>query len=271
MSASSRYTPPKILTRDRESDDRFAEIDRPIDGPSQGKYLAVGHHPFQLYSPDAANGVRVTIMLEELLSLGHSGAQYDAWLIKAGDGDQFGNGFFPVDPNSKIPALMDCSGPTSILIFESGSILIYLAEKFDALLPTEAVARARSLSWLFWHMGSARYLEVGFDQISAPTRSPYALDRFGTETKRQLDVLDRRLGKSEYLGGGEYTIADIAVWPWYAGLVEGRQYGSTEFLKVQKYKNVVRWADLIGKRPAVKRGRMVKWATGEPSSQLVAS
>jgi GSH-dependent disulfide-bond oxidoreductase len=234
----------------------------------QGKYLAVGHHPFQLYSQDTANGAKVTIMLKELLFLGHSGAQYDAWLIKTGDGGQFGNGFFPIDPNSKIPTLMDCSGPTPILIFESGSILIYLAEKFDALLPTEAVARARTLSWLFWHMGSARYLELGLDQISAPTRSPYALDRFGTETKRQLDVLDRRLGKSKHLGGGEYTIADIAVWPWYAGLVEGRPYGSTEFLKVQKYKNVVRWADLIGKRPAVKRGRMVKWATGEPSNQL---
>ena len=239
-----------------------------IDGPAHEEDLPVGLHPLQLYSQGAPNGVKVTIMLEELVALGHSGAEYDAWLIRIGDGDQFGSGFVAVNPNSKISALMDRSGLTPILIFESGSNLIYLAEKFDAVLPTEAVASTRSLSWLFWQMGSGPHLEVGLDHIYAPTKNRYALDRFGTETKRQFDVFDCRLGKSEYLGGGQYTIADIAVWPWYGGLDKGWQYGSPEFLQVQKYKNVVRWADQIGERPAVKHNRMVNQVTGEPSSQL---
>jgi GSH-dependent disulfide-bond oxidoreductase len=270
MSASNDYTPPKVWTWTKESGGRFANINRPIAGPTHEKDLPIGRHPLQLYSQGTPNGVKVTIMLEELLALGHQGAEYDAWLININDGDQFGSGFVAVNPNSKIPALVDRSGPKPIRVFESGSILVYLAEKFGAFLPTETAARAECLSWLFWQMGSAPYLGGGFGHFYAyaPTQIEYAIDRFAMETKRQLDVLDRRLAESEYLGGSEYTIADIAVWPWYGGLVKGRLYDGAEFLQVQEYKNVVRWANQIDERPAVKRGRMVNRTSGEPSTQL---
>jgi GSH-dependent disulfide-bond oxidoreductase len=270
MSATNDYTPPKVWIWDKESGGHFANINRPIAGPTHDKELPIGRHPLQLYSQGTPNGVKVTIMLEELLALGHRGAEYDAWLININDGDQFGSGFVAVNPNSKIPALVDRSGPTPIRVFESGSILVYLAEKFGAFLPTETAARAECLSWLFWQMGSAPYLGGGFGHFYAyaPTKIEYAIDRFAMETKRQLDVLDRRLAESEYLGGSEYTIADIAVWPWYGGLVKGRQYDAAEFLQVQEYKNVVRWANQIEERPAVRRGRMVNRTSGEPSTQL---
>ncbi|MBB5575635.1 MULTISPECIES: glutathione-dependent disulfide-bond oxidoreductase [Rhizobium] len=270
MTGSSDYTPPKIWTWNKANGGQFASINRPIAGPTHDKDLPVGRHPLQLYSLATPNGVKVTIMLEELLALGHSGAEYDAWLIKIGEGEQFGSGFVEVNPNSKIPALMDRSGPKPIRVFESGSILVYLAEKFGAFLPTDAAARAECLSWLFWQMGSAPYLGGGFGHFYAyaPTKIEYAIDRFAMEVKRQLDVLDRRLAESEYLGGKDYTIADIAVWPWYGGLVKGWQYGAAEFLQVEDYKNVQRWADAIFERPAVQRGRMVNRVSGEPSSQL---
>jgi len=270
MSATNDYTPPKVWAWNKESGGRFANINRPIAGPTHNKELPIGRHPLQLYSQGTPNGVKVTIMLEELLALGHRGAEYDAWLININDGDQFGSGFVAVNPNSKIPALVDRSGPTPIRVFESGSILIYLAEKFGAFLPTETAARAECLSWLFWQMGSAPYLGGGFGHFYAyaPTKIEYAIDRFAMETKRQLDVLDRRLAESEYLGGSEYTIADIAVWPWYGGLVKGRLYDGAEFLRVQDYKNVLRWANQIDERPTVKRGRMVNRTSGEPSTQL---
>ena len=270
MSASNDYTPPKVWTWTKESGGRFANINRPIAGPTHEKDLPIGRHPLQLYSQGTPNGVKVTIMLEELLALGHRGAEYDAWLININDGDQFGSGFVAINPNSKIPALVDHSGPTPIRVFESGSILVYLAEKFGAFLPTETAARAECLSWLFWQMGSAPYLGGGFGHFYAyaPTKIEYAIDRFAMETKRQLDVLDRRLAESEYLGGSEYTIADMAVWPWYGGLVKGRLYDGAEFLQVQEYKNVVRWANQIDERPTVKRGRMVNRTSGEPSTQL---
>jgi GSH-dependent disulfide-bond oxidoreductase len=267
---ASDYTPPAVWTWNKENGGRFANINRPIAGPSHEKELPVGRHPLQLYSLATPNGVKVTVMLEELLALGHRGAEYDAWLIRIGDGDQFGSGFVAVNPNSKIPALMDHSGKTPIRVFESGAILVYLAEKFGALLPTEAAARAECLSWLFWQMGAAPYLGGGFGHFYAyaPTKIEYAIDRFTMEVKRQLDVLDRRLAESEYLAGGEFTIADIAVWPWYGGLVKGWLYGGAEFLQVQDYKNVQRWAEMIFARPAVQRGRMVNRVSGEPSSQL---
>ncbi|AVA26084.1 glutathione-dependent disulfide-bond oxidoreductase [Rhizobium sp. LEGMi198b] len=270
MTGSSDYTPPKIWTWNKANGGQFANINRPIAGPTHDKDLPVGRHPLQLYSLATPNGVKVTIMLEELLALGHSGAEYDAWLIKIGEGDQFGSGFVGVNPNSKIPALMDRSGPTPIRVFESGSILTYLAEKFGAFLPTDPAVRAECFSWLFWQMGSAPYLGGGFGHFYAyaPTKIEYAIDRFAMEVKRQLDVLDRRLAESEYLSGKEYTIADMAVWPWYGGLVKGWQYGAAEFLQVEDYKNVQRWADAIFERPAVKRGRMVNRVSGEPSSQL---
>ncbi|UXN60571.1 glutathione-dependent disulfide-bond oxidoreductase [Phyllobacterium zundukense] len=270
MSASNDYTPPKVWTWTKESGGHFANINRPIAGPTHEKELPIGRHPLQLYSQGTPNGVKVTIMLEELLALGHGGAEYDAWLININDGDQFGSGFVAINPNSKIPALVDRSGPKPIRVFESGSILVYLAEKFGAFLPTETAARAECLSWLFWQMGSAPYLGGGFGHFYAyaPTKIEYAIDRFAMETKRQLDVLDRRLAESEYLGGSEYTIADIAVWPWYGGLVKGRQYDAAEFLQVQEYKNVLRWANQIEERPAVRRGRMVNRTSGEPSTQL---
>jgi GST-like protein len=270
MTSSSEYTPPNVWTWNKASGGRFANINRPVAGPTQDKDLPVGRHPLQLYSLGTPNGVKVTVMLEELLALGHSGAEYDAWLIKIGDGDQFGSGFVAINPNSKIPALLDRSGPAPIRVFESGAILVHLAEKFGAFLPTEAAARAECLSWLFWQMGSAPYLGGGFGHFYAyaPTKIEYAIDRFAMETKRQLDVLDRRLAESAYLAGDDYTIADIAVWPWYGGLVKGWIYEAAEFLQVQDYKNLQRWADAIGARPAVQRGRMVNRVMGEPSSQL---
>ncbi|NEJ87685.1 glutathione-dependent disulfide-bond oxidoreductase [Rhizobium leguminosarum] len=270
MSGSPDYTPPKVWTWNKANGGQFASINRPIAGPTHDKELAIGRHPLQLYSLGTPNGQKVTILLEELLALGHEGAEYDAWLIKIGDGDQFGSGFVAVNPNSKIPALMDRSGPKPIRVFESGAILTYLAEKFGAFLPTEPSTRAECLSWLFWQMGSAPYLGGGFGHFYAyaPTKIEYAIDRFAMEVKRQLDVLDRRLAESEYLAGSQYTIADIAVWPWYGGLVKGWTYGAAEFLQVEGYKNVLRWADAIHSRPAVQRGRMVNRLSGEPSSQL---
>jgi GST-like protein len=270
MNDSSDYTPPKVWTWVKPSGGEFANINRPIAGPTHDKELPIGRHPLQLYSLGTPNGVKVTVMLEELLASGHTGAEYDAWLIRIGEGDQFGSGFVAVNPNSKIPALMDRSGPKPIRVFESGAILLYLAEKFGAFLPTEAGARAECLSWLFWQMGSAPYLGGGFGHFFAyaPTKIEYAIDRFAMEVKRQLDVLDRRLAESEYVAGGKYTIADIAIWPWYGGLVKGWAYDSAEFLNVQEYKNVQRWADAIGVRPAVQRGRMVNRTRGDPSTQL---
>ena len=270
MANSTEYTPPKIWTWNKDSGGRFANINRPIAGATHEKELPIGRHPLQLYSLGTPNGVKVTIMLEELLAAGHSGAEYDAWLIRVGDGDQFGSGFVQANPNSKIPALVDRSGARPIRVFESGSILTYLAEKFQAFLPTEPAARAECFSWLFWQMGSAPYLGGGFGHFYAyaPTKIEYAIDRFAMETKRQLDVLDRRLAESEYLSGAEYTIADMAVWPWYGGLVKGWIYEAAEFLQVQEYKNIQRWADQIGERKPVQRGRMVNRLSGEPSSQL---
>ncbi|MBY3074465.1 glutathione-dependent disulfide-bond oxidoreductase [Rhizobium laguerreae] len=270
MSGSPDYTPPKVWTWNKANGGQFASINRPIAGPTHDKELPIGRHPLQLYSLGTPNGQKVTIMLEELLALGHEGAEYDAWLIKIGDGDQFGSGFVAVNPNSKVPALMDRSGPKPIRVFESGAILTYLAEKFGVFLPTEPSARAECLSWLFWQMGSAPYLGGGFGHFYAyaPTKIEYAIDRFAMEVKRQLDVLDRRLAESEYLAGSQYTIADMAVWPWYGGLVKGWTYGAAEFLQVEDYKNVLRWADAIHSRPAVQRGRMVNRLSGEPSSQL---
>ncbi|MGJ7533557.1 MULTISPECIES: glutathione-dependent disulfide-bond oxidoreductase [unclassified Variovorax] len=271
MNGTTAYTPPTVWSWNKESGGRFANINRPIAGATHEKDLPVGKHPLQLYSLATPNGVKVTVMLEELLALGHTGAEYDAWLIRISDGDQFGSGFVAVNPNSKIPALMDRSGDTPIRVFESGAILQYLAEKFDgAFLPTERAARAECLSWLFWQMGSAPYLGGGFGHFYAyaPTKIEYAIDRFAMETKRQLDVLDRRLAESRYLAGNDYTIADMAVWPWYGALAKGQLYESGEFLQVSEYKNVLRWADEIAKRPAVQRGRMVNRAWGQPNSQL---
>jgi GSH-dependent disulfide-bond oxidoreductase len=269
MTEPSAYTPPKVWTWNKENGGQFASINRPIAGPTHDKELPIGRHPMQLYSLATPNGVKVTVMLEELLALGHRGAEYDAWLIKI-DGNQFGSGFVAVNPNSKIPAMMDRSGPTPIRVFESGSILVHLAEKFGALLPTSGQARAECLSWLFWQMGSAPYLGGGFGHFYAyaPTKIEYAIDRFAMEVKRQLDVLNRRLADNEYLAGDQYTIADIAVWPWYGGLAQGLLYGAGEFLNVQEYTHVQRWTNAIAKRPAAQRGRMVNRTWGEPSSQL---
>jgi GST-like protein len=264
------YTPPKIWIWNKASGGRFAAINRPIAGPTHEKELPVGKHPLQLYSLATPNGQKVTIMLEELLAAGHTGAEYDAWLIRI-DGDQFSSGFVEVNPNSKIPALMDRSGPKPIRVFESGSILLYLAEKFGAFIPTTPAERAECLSWLFWQMGSAPYLGGGFGHFYAyaPTKIEYAIDRFAMEVKRQMDVLDRRLADNEYLAGSTYTIADIATWPWYGGLARGLLYGeSGTFLDVQSYKNVQRWTKQIAQRPAVKRGRIVNRISGDPASQL---
>ncbi|MFT4128792.1 glutathione-dependent disulfide-bond oxidoreductase [Labrys sp. (in: a-proteobacteria)] len=270
MTGSSDYTPPKIWTWNKANGGAFANINRPIAGPTHDKELPVGRHPLQLYSLGTPNGVKVTILLEELLARGHKGAEYDAWLIEIGKGDQFGSGFVDVNPNSKIPALLDRSGAEPIRVFESGSILFYLAEKFGEFLPKDPATRAECMSWLFWQMGSAPYLGGGFGHFYAyaPTKIEYAIDRFAMEVKRQLDVLDRRLGEVEYLAGSDYTIADMAVWPWYGGLARGWQYGAAEFLQVEGYKNVQRWAEAIFQRPAVQRGRMVNRTSGEPSSQL---
>ena len=270
MTESSVYVPPKVWIWDRENGGRFANINRPISGPAHDKELPVGRHPLQLYSLATPNGMKVTVMLEELLATGHSGAEYDAWLIRIGDGDQFGSGFVAANPNSKIPALVDHSGPTPIRVFESGAILMHLAEKFGAFLPTAGAARAECLSWLSWQMGSAPYLGGGFGYFYAyaPTKIEYAIDRFTMEVKRQLDVLDRRPEDNTYLTGGDYTIADIAVWPWYGGLAKGQLYEAAEFQQVQDYANVQRWADAIAERPALQRGRMVNRPFGEPSTQL---
>jgi GSH-dependent disulfide-bond oxidoreductase len=270
MTTSFDYVPPKVWSWDKPNGGRFANVNRPIAGPTHDKELPVGRHPLQLYSQGTPNGVKVAVMLEELLALGHRGAEYDAWLIRIDRGDQFGSGFVELSPNSKIPALVDQSGPMPIRVFESGAILIYLAEKFDAFLPTEPGARAECLSWLFWQAGSAPYLGGGFGHFYAyaPTKIEYAIDRFAMEAKRQLDVLDRRLAESEYIAGDNYTIADIAIWPWYGGLAQYNQYGGAEFLQVQDYKNLQRWTTRIGERPAVKRGRKVNRLSGDPADQL---
>lgn len=270
MSDTPAYVPPKVWSWNKENGGRFANINRPIAGATHDKELPVGKHPLQLYSLATPNGVKVTVMLEELLALGHTGAEYDAWLINIGTGDQFGSGFVEINPNSKIPALLDRSGLKPIRVFESGAILVHLAEKFGAFLPTEPAARAETFSWLMWQMGSAPYLGGGFGHFYAyaPTKIEYAIDRFAMEVKRQMDVLDRRLAESEYLAGPEITIADFAVWPWYGLLAKGGAYESGEFLQVADYKNVQRWTDQISRRPAVKRGRMVNRVQGDPSTQL---
>jgi GST-like protein len=269
MSSTPDYTPPRVWTWNKANGGHFANINRPIAGPTHDKALPVGRHPLQLYSLATPNGVKVTVMLEELLALGHTGAEYDAWLIRIGEGEQFGSGFVDVNPNSKIPALMDRSGPEPVRVFESGAILLYLAEKFGAFVPT-GVGRAECLSWLFWQMGSTPYVGGGFGHFYAyaPTKIEYAIDRFAMETKRQMDVLNRRLAEQRYLAGDDYTIADIAVWPWYGGLVQGLQYQAGEFLSVHEYTHLRRWADEIGQRPAVRRGRMVNRVSGPPAEQL---
>jgi GST-like protein len=263
------YTPPKVWTWDKENGGKFASTNRPIAGATHDKELPVGKHPFQLYSLATPNGQKVTIMLEELLAAGHTGAEYDAWLIKIGDGDQFGSGFVDINPNSKIPALMDRSGDTPVRVFESAAILMHLAEKFDAFLGAPE-NRAEMLSWLFWQMGSAPYLGGGFGHFYAYAPEPmeYPINRFAMEAKRQLDVLDRQLADHDFISGPDYTIADMAIWPWYGGLVLGRLYNAAEFLDVESYTNVVRWAKAIDARPAAKRGRMVNRAFGDPSEQL---
>ncbi len=267
----TEYVPPKIWTWDKESGGRFASINRPVAGATHDKTLPTGKHPFQLYSLGTPNGVKVTVMLEELLALGHSGAEYDAWLINIGEGDQFSSGFVAVNPNSKIPALMDHSTKTPTRIFESGAMLIYLSEKFGEFMPSDNATRAECLSWLFWQMGSAPFLGGGFGHFYAyaPEKIEYAINRYAMEVKRQLDVLDRHLADHEYMAGDEYTIADMAIWPWYGAMVKGVLYEAREFLAVHEYKHVIRWADQIGQRPAVKRGRMVNRPYGEPSSQLL--
>lgn len=270
MTDNNEYVPPKVWTWDQSNGGQFASINRPIAGSTHDKDLPIGKHPIQLYSLGTPNGVKVTVLLEELLALGHSGAEYDAWLINIGEGDQFSSGFVTANPNSKIPAMMDHSGAAPLRVFESGSILMHLAEKFGAFLPTDPNARAEVLSWLFWQMGSAPYLGGGFGHFYAyaPSKMEYPIDRFAMEVKRQLDVLDRNLADRTYIAGDDYSLADIAIWPWYGSLVLGKLYDAAEFLDVASYKNVVRWANMIGERPAVKRGLMVNRPFGEPSSQL---
>ena len=270
MTQDIEYTPPKVWTWEAENGGTFASINRPIAGPTHDKELPVGKHPFQLYSLATPNGVKVTVLLEELLALGVTEAEYDAWLIKIGDGDQFGSGFVEANPNSKIPALIDRSGETPQRVFESGAILLHLAEKFGHFIPTDPHARAETLSWLFWQMGSAPYLGGGFGHFYAyaPAKFEYPINRFAMETKRQLDVLDRELAQKPFIAGSDYTIADIAIWSWYGQLVLGRLYNAAEFLDVESYKNVMRWANEIDARPAVQRGRMVNRMSGEPETQL---
>ncbi|MGQ5489260.1 glutathione-dependent disulfide-bond oxidoreductase [Thauera sp. ZXT1-4] len=270
MSNTPDYTPPKVWSWTKPSGGQFASINRPIAGPTHDRALQRGKHPLQLYSLATPNGVKVTVMLEELLAAGHSGAEYDAWLIRINEGDQFGSGFVDVNPNSKIPALLDCSGPEPVRVFESGAILLYLAEKFGAFVPTDPARRAECLSWLFWQVGSAPYIGGGFGHFYAyaPTKIEYAIDRFAMETKRQMDVLDRRLADNRYVAGDEYTIADMAIWPWYGGMAKGLLYDAGKFLQVQDYRNVVRWADEIAARPAVQRGRMVNRVMGPLDNQL---
>jgi GST-like protein len=269
MSDPTHYTPPPVWTWNKPSGGTFASINRPIAGPTHDKALPVGRHPLQLYSLATPNGVKVTVMLEELLARGHAGAEYDAWLINIRDGAQFSSGFVEVNPNSKIPALMDRSGLEPVRVFESGAILLYLAEKFGEFLPKGA-GRAECLSWLFWQMGSAPYLGGGFGHFYAyaPAKFEYPIDRFAMEVKRQMDVLNRRLADQRYLVGDEYTVADIAVWPWYGAMAMGLLYNAGEYLSVQEYAHVIRWADEIGQRPAVQRGRMVNRVAGDPASQL---
>ena len=270
MSKTKDYVPAKVWKWDTESGGKFASINRPISGSTHDKELPVGEHPFQLYSLGTPNGVKVTVMFEELLAAGHKGAEYDAWLINIMEGDQFGSGFVQINPNSKIPALMDRSSDKPQRIFESGAMLLYLSEKFGAFLPNEPAARTETLSWLFWQMGSAPYLGGGFGHFYAyaPEKFEYPIERFAMEVKRELDVLDRRLADNEFIAGDEYTIADMAIWPWYGVLVIGDLYGAQEFLDVGSYKNVTRWAETIAARPAVKRGRMVNRTWGEESEQL---
>ena len=270
MTEPTVYTPPKVWEWRQDNGARFANINRPISGATHEKDLPVGRHPLQLYSLATPNGVKVTVLLEELLELGHAAAEYDAWVIRINEGDQFGSGFVGVNPNSKIPALMDRSGPTPIRVFESGAILMHLAERFGAFLPIDPAMRAECLSWLFWQVGSAPYLGGGFGHFYsyAPVKIEYAIDRFAMEAKRELDVLDRRLSAHAYLAGEAYTIADMAVWPWYGALAKGLLYEAGEFLQVQDYKHLQRWADEIAERPAVKRGRMVNRVFGDPASQL---
>ncbi len=270
MANEPAYTPPKVWTPSKPSGGTFANINRPVAGATIEKELPIGRHPLQLYSLATPNGVKVTVMLEELLAAGHEGAEYDAWLIKINEGEQFGSGFVAVNPNSKIPALVDRSGAAPVRVFESGAILLYLATKFGAFVPTDHAARTECLSWLFWQMGSVPYLGGGFGHFYAyaPIKIEYAIDRFAMEVKRQLDVLDRRLAEVEYLGGSQYSIADMATWPWYGALVMGKVYDAAEFLSVHEYKNVLRWTEQIAARPAVKRGRIVNRPFGEPSEQL---
>lgn len=270
MTDSTAYIPPKVWTWDKASGGQFANINRPIAGATHEQELPVGRHPLQLYSLGTPNGVKVTVMLEELLALGHSGAEYDAWLIRINEGQQFGSGFVSVNPNSKIPALLDRSGETPIRVFESGAILQYLAEKFGAFMPTAGAARAECLSWLFWQMGSAPFLGGGFGHFYAyaPEKFEYPINRYAMEVKRQLDVLDRQLAEHRYVAGDEYTIADMAIWPWYGTLVKGQAYDAGEFLSVHEYTNVLRWTNEVAQRPAVQRGRKVNRVNGAPASQL---
>ena len=268
-SSDTPWTPPAIWTWNTASGGKFASINRPVAGATHERVLPVGRHPLQLYSLGTPNGVKVTVMLEELLALGHAGAEYDAWLVKIGDGEQFGSGFVEVNPNSKIPALLDRSGPEPIRVFESGAILVHLAEKFGALLPAAPAARAECLSWLFWQMGSAPFVGGGFGHFYAyaPEKLEYPINRYAMETKRQLDVLDRLLATRRHIAGDDYTVADIAIWPWYGQMAQGLLYGAGEFLQVEQYTHLRRWADEVGARPAVQRGRRVNRTFGDPADQ----
>ncbi|NDD32055.1 MAG: glutathione-dependent disulfide-bond oxidoreductase [Rhodobacteraceae bacterium] len=270
MTENSEYVPPKVWTWEQPNGGTFASTNRPIAGATHDAELPRGKHPFQLYSMGTPNGVKVTVMFEELLAAGHADAEYDAWLISIGKGDQFGSGFVDINPNSKIPALVDYSGDAPLRVFESGSILVHLAEKFGAFLPTDLAARTECMNWLFWQMGSAPYLGGGFGHFYAyaPYKMEYPIDRYSMEVKRQLDVLDRQLAENPFVAGDEYTIADMAIFPWYGNLALGRQYNAGEFLDVASYKNVVAWAEKLDARPAVKRGRMVNRTSGEPHEQL---
>ena len=270
MSDPTPYTPPKVWTWNKANGGQFANINRPVAGATHEQALPRGRHPLQLYSLGTPNGQKVTILLEELLAAGHPGAEYDAWLIRINEGQQFGSGFVEVNPNSKIPALLDCSGSEPVRVFESGAILMYLAEKFGAFLPADGARRAECLSWLFWQMGSAPYLGGGFGHFYAyaPTKIEYAIDRFAMEVKRQMDVLDRRLAESRFVAGDDYTIADIAIWPWYGGMARGTMYEAAEFLQVHEYTHVLRWANEIAQRPAVRRGRIVNRVVGPLDQQL---
>ena len=266
--SETEYVPPKIWEWDAESGGRFANINRPIAGATHDKELPIGEHPYQLYSLGTPNGVKVTVMLEELLALGHAGAEYDAWLINIGEGDQFGSGFVDINPNSKIPAMMDRSGKQPVRLFESASMLVHLAEKFDAFLPHDGQPRAETFNWLFWQMGSAPYLGGGFGHFYAyaPSKMEYPINRFAMEVKRQMDVLDRHLAEHDYLAGKDYTIADMATWPWYGALASGLLYDSAEFLQVQSYEHLNRWAKQIAARPAVKRGSIVNRPWGDKTA-----